>query len=73
MGIGRRAHHQASRPGREVFGQNSERPFLRAGLRWTPIAKYLDIDLTYVTRPGGTRNERFVSLGFVLYGPPILP
>ena len=57
----------------EVFGQNSEKPFARAGLRWTPITNYLDIDLTYVTRPGGTREERFVSLGFVWYGPPILP
>jgi hypothetical protein len=57
----------------EVFGQNSEKPFVRGGLRWTPIKDYLDIDLTYVTRVGGTRDERFVSLGFVWYGPPILP
>jgi hypothetical protein len=57
----------------EVFGVNSEKPFLRAGLRWTPIINYLDIDLTYVTRPGGTRDERLVSIGFTWYGPPILP
>jgi len=57
----------------EVFGQNSEKPFLRAGLRWTPIIDYLDIDLTYVMRPGGSRDERLVSVGFTWYGPPILP
>lgn len=57
----------------EVFGQNSEKPFVRAGLRWTPIHEHLDIDLTYVTRIGGTRDERLVSLGLVWYGPPFLP
>ena len=57
----------------EIFGQGSEKPFVRAGLRWTPIKDYLDLDLSYVTRPGGTRDERLVSIGFVWYGPPILP
>jgi len=57
----------------EVFGENSAKPFVRAGLRWTPIKDYLDIDLTYVTRTGGTREERLVSFGFTWYGPPILP
>ena len=28
---------------------------------------------TYVTRTGGTREERLVSFGFTWYGPPILP
>ena len=54
----------------EVFGQNSEKPFVRAGLRWTPIIGHLDLDLTYVTRAGGTKDERFVSVGFTWYGPP---
>ena len=57
----------------EAFGQNSERPFVRAGLRWTPIKDRLDLDLTYVTRPGGTREERLVSVGFSWYGAPFLP
>jgi hypothetical protein len=57
----------------EVFGQNSEKPFVRVGLRYTPIREYLDLDISYVTRPGGTREERIVSVGFVWYGPPILP
>ena len=57
----------------EVFGQNSEKPFLRLGVRYTPIPEYLDLDISYVTRPGGTRDERLVSIGFVWYGPPILP
>jgi hypothetical protein len=57
----------------EVFGQNSEKPYVRGGLRWTPIHERLDIDLTYVARVSGTKDERFVSLGLVWYGPPILP
>ena len=57
----------------ELFGQNSEKPFARAGLRWTPIIDYLDIDITYVWRLGGTRDDRLVSVGFVWYGPPFLP
>jgi hypothetical protein len=57
----------------ELFGENAEKPFMRAGLRWTPVKDYLDLDLTYVTRPGGTREERAVSLGLTWYGPPILP
>jgi hypothetical protein len=57
----------------EVFGQNSEKPFVCAGIRWTPIIDYLDVDLSFVTRPGGSRGERVVSIGFVWYGPPMLP
>ena len=48
----------------EVFGENSERPFWRLGVRWTAVPKYLDIDLTYLTRSGANPAERFVSLGF---------
>jgi hypothetical protein len=47
----------------EVFGENSQRPFWRAGARWTVIPKRLDLDLSYVARPGGTGAERFISLG----------
>ncbi|HET7728720.1 MAG TPA: hypothetical protein VFK48_01690 [Usitatibacter sp.] len=47
----------------EVFGQDSERPFLRAGARWSVVKDVFDVDLSVVTRPGGTRDERFVSLG----------
>lgn len=47
----------------EAFGQNRERPFLRAGVRLSLVKEILDLDLTVVTRPGGTRDERFVSLG----------
>jgi hypothetical protein len=56
----------------EVFGQNSEKPFARVGLRYTPIPEYLDIDFSYVARIGGTRDARVVSIGFAWYGPPIL-
>lgn len=47
----------------EAFGQNRERPFLRAGARLSIVKEVVDLDLTVVTRPGGTRDERFVSLG----------
>jgi hypothetical protein len=47
----------------EAFGENSERPFLRAGGRWSVAKDVFDVDLTVVAKPGGTRDERFVSLG----------
>ena len=47
----------------EAFGQDRERPLLRAGVRLSVVKEILDLDLTVVTRPGGTRDERFVSLG----------
>jgi hypothetical protein len=47
----------------EAFGENAARPFLRAGGRYSLIKDRLDMDLTVVTRSGGTRAERFVSLG----------
>lgn len=50
----------------EAFGENAARPFLRAGGRFSVIKDRLDLDLTIVTRPGGTRDERFVSLGLYL-------
>jgi hypothetical protein len=48
----------------EAFGENAGRPFLRIGGRATAITNRLDIDVSVVARPGGTRAERFVSLGF---------
>ena len=57
----------------EAFGQNSEKPFMRGGVRWTPIRDRLDLDLSYVTRPGGTRDERLVSVGLTWYGALFLP
>jgi hypothetical protein len=47
----------------EVFGENASRPFYRVGGRWAQIAKNLDVDLTYVARSGGTKSEKFVSVG----------
>jgi hypothetical protein len=57
----------------EAFGENTSRPFFRAGMRWTAIADALDLDLTVVTRPGGDRSERYVSLGFTFMTRPFLP
>lgn len=47
----------------EAFGENSERPFVRAGVRFSLVKDEVDLDLTVVARPGGTRDERFISLG----------
>jgi len=47
----------------EAFGENGANPFIRAGGRISIIKDRLDADLTLVARPGGTRAERFVSLG----------
>lgn len=47
----------------EAFGENSRKPFFRVGGRWSAIPNRLDFDLTAVDRSGGTRAERFISLG----------
>lgn len=47
----------------EAFGENSTSPFVRVGARWSVVKQRLDLDLSWVNRPGGTREERFVSLG----------
>ena len=47
----------------EAFGAGSGNPFLRAGARFSLVKDVLDLDLTVVTRPGGTREERYLSLG----------
>ena len=52
----------------EAFGENSAKPFVRVGGRLTAIKDHLDLDLTWVTRPGGSRDERFVSLGVTWQG-----
>jgi hypothetical protein len=49
----------------EAFGENGERPFLRFGLRYSAIAEKLDLDLSAVTRPGGERSDRLISVGFL--------
>jgi hypothetical protein len=57
----------------EAYGENSEKPFVRIGGRWIAIQDRLEVDLTWVTRPGGASEERFVSLGVTWYGGALLP
>jgi hypothetical protein len=57
----------------EAFGENARNPSGRLGVRWTGVAKNLDLDLTVVARSGGTREERFVSLGLYYKLDPFLP
>jgi len=47
----------------ETFGLDRERPFVRVGARHALIPKRLDLDIAFVARPAGTREERFVSVG----------
>lgn len=46
----------------EAFGENRNRAFLRAGGRYT-VFEGLHADLTYVSRAGGSREERLWSIG----------
>ena len=57
----------------EAYGQNSEKPFLRIGGRWSAIKDRLDLDLTWVSRPGGSGDERLVSLGVSWQSGALLP
>jgi hypothetical protein len=56
----------------EGFGENTRDPFIRAGGRYTVIDKF-DVDLTYVTRAGGEKADRFWSFGFHWETSPFLP
>ena len=53
----------------EAFGENAAKPFVRAGVRFSAIANILDLDLTAVTKPGGGRDERYISIGFTWVSP----
>src|SRR5262249_14686025 len=57
----------------EAFGENANRPFLRFGGRFNAIKDQLDFDLTFVTRSGGTRDERFISVGLYWQTGRVLP
>ena len=56
----------------EAFGENAGKPFIRAGGRYTLFDRF-DIDLTYVTRAGGVKEERRWSLGLHWQTAPFLP
>lgn len=56
----------------EGFGENTRDPFIRAGGRYAAFEKF-DVDLTYVTRAGGEKADRFWSLGFHWETSPFLP
>ena len=57
----------------EAFGENAEKPWYRIGARWSVIKDRLDLDLTVVTRPGGTREDRYASLGLTWQSGKFLP
>jgi len=47
----------------ESFGDDRGNPFFRVGGRYAAIKDRLDFDLSFVTRSGGNKSDRFVSLG----------
>ena len=57
----------------EAYGADREKPFLRAGIRYTAIAGLLDLDASIVSRPGGDRSDRLISIGFLVQTGRFLP
>jgi hypothetical protein len=57
----------------ETYGENAKNPFFRIGGRVSAIEDRLDFDLTFVTRSGGVRADRFVSLGLYYKSAAFLP
>jgi hypothetical protein len=49
----------------ESYGTNRRNPFFRLGGRYAAIKDRLDLDLSFVTRSGGTSADRFISAGFL--------
>lgn len=47
----------------EAYGENAAKPFVRGGFRYA-LFEGFDVDLTWVTRPAGFREEHYGSLGF---------
>ena len=57
----------------ETFGENSRKPWVRLGGRWTVVPNRLDVDLTWLGRAGGRSEERLVSIGVTVQSGAILP
>ena len=57
----------------EAFGEGAARPFFRGGARWSVVKDAFDVDLTIVSRPGATREERYLSLGVFFQSGRFLP
>ena len=57
----------------ESYGENAGNPFFRIGGRFSAIEDRLDFDLTVVTRSGGARADRLVSLGLYYKSLAFLP
>jgi len=57
----------------ESFGEDRGNPFFRIGGRYSAIKDKLDFDLSFVTRAGGTKADRLISLGLHAQADRILP
>jgi hypothetical protein len=57
----------------ESFGNDRDKPFFRVGGRYAAIKDRLDLDLSFVTRSGGNKSDRFISLGLHAQADRFLP
>lgn len=57
----------------ETFGQNKGNPSFQAGLRFWVVKDRVQVDTTYGNVFGGSRGERFFTIGLRLLSPAFLP
>lgn len=57
----------------ETYGQNRGKPFFQLGVRYQLIPDRMQLDASYGNRFGSGSDQRFFSIGFVLFFDAILP
>lgn len=57
----------------EAFGQNQNKPFYQAGLRYWMVPGRMQIDTTYGNRFGNDMQERWLTIGMRLLSTQLLP
>lgn len=57
----------------EFYGENTDKPFFQAGVRFWVIRDRVQVDTTYGNRVSGGREDHWFSIGMRLLSPPFLP
>jgi len=57
----------------ETYGENRGKPFFQLGVRYQLIPDRMQLDASYGNRFGRSSDQRFFSIGFVLFSDAILP
>lgn len=57
----------------ETYGKNRGNPFFQFGIRHQLIPDRMQLDASYGSRFGSVGNERYFSIGFVLFSDAIFP